>query len=229
MTSGRLDEIRVDLTTPYDPAPLYDVLYEDTSLLGRIGSWLSDFLRPDKEMVRRNRPEKQRGWVAAERLKPEDSLTDNTGGSVSIRALSVESRDARTFNLSVEGTRTFFVVAGMTPILVHNVDPWDILYTQPNYGRVFTEGPWAGRLVTEAIAEARLLGRLPDGLTLNAVRMGDGTWAALNNRTLAVARGANLPNVNPVEAGASGLNKMNQLLRNGGLAGPVDNAVMRCK
>jgi hypothetical protein len=141
----------------------------------------------------------------------------------------VESVDAPTFNLSVEGTHTFFVVAGHTPVLVHNADPWDILFTQSDYGATFTEGPWAGKTVEEAIIAARKLGRLPDGLTLNAMLMGDGRWAALNNRTLAVARGANLPFVEPVDAGDSGMNQFNRQLRESGLSGPVENATMRCR
>ena len=60
------------------------------------------------------------------------------------------------------------------------------------------------------------------------MRMGDGTWAALNNRTLGVARGANLPDVSPTEVGAEGLNEFNAKLRNSGLAGPTDRAVVRC-
>ena len=62
-----------------------------------------------------------------------------------------------------------------------------------------------------------------------AMEMADGRWATLNNRTLAVARMANLPSVSVVDAGEAGLNKFNQLLRDGGLSGPVENGVMRCK
>jgi hypothetical protein len=171
----------------------------------------------------------KRGWMAAEELTTSDLLLDEGGREVAIAGLAVESRDTPTFNLSVDGDHTFFVVAGKTSVLVHNVDPWDIKFSQSSYGAVFAEGPWAGRSLAEAIAEARALGRLPEGLTLNAMRMGDGSWVTLNNRTLAVARGANLLNVNPVEAGGSGLNKLNQLLRSSDLVGPVEDAVMRCK
>jgi len=171
----------------------------------------------------------KRGWIAAEELSHWDVLLTTSGEWVPIRSIAEESRDTPTYNLSVEELHTYFVVAGETPLLVHNVDPFDIMFTQSNYGSTFSDGPWAGRTVQEAIEEARTLGRLPDGLKLNAVRMGDGTWATLNNRTLAVARGANLPNVDPVEAGPKGLNKLNQLLRNSGLAGPIDHAEMRCK
>ena len=173
----------------------------------------------------------QRGWVTAESLTKSDLLVDERGAPITIRSIAIESRDALTFNLSIEHTHTFFVVAGGTPLLVHNVDPWDVLFTQGNYGATFTDGPWgrSGRTVAEAIAEARALGRLSDGLKLNAVRLGDGRWATLNNRTLAVARGAYLRDVSPIDAGKSGHNKMQKLLRDAELSGPVEDAVMRCK
>lgn len=169
----------------------------------------------------------QRGWVAAEYLTSDDVLTDDLGREVPIRGIGVESRDARTFNLSIEGTHTFFVLAGRTPVLVHNVDPWDVLHSQSSYGATFAEGPWAGRTLHDAAAAARALGRLPDGLTLNVMEVNN-RWVALNNRTLAVARLANLPEVAINDVGPSGLNKLLQLLRGSGLVSPVENAVMRC-
>lgn len=171
----------------------------------------------------------QRGWIPAEALTTVDVLQSENGEAVLIDSIAIESVDAPTYNLSIEGTHTYFVVAGGVSVLVHNVDPWDILFTQKSFGATFADGVWAGRTVQAAAELARTLGRLPDGLTLNAVRMGDGTWAALNNRTLAVARLANLPNVNPIDAGASGLNKLRQLLRNSDLVGPIKDAVMRCR
>ncbi len=51
--------------------------------------------------------------------------------------------------------------------------------------------------------------------------MGDGTWAALNNRTLAVARGANLQDVSPIEVGDEGLNEFNAKLRESSLSGSI--------
>jgi RHS repeat-associated protein len=170
----------------------------------------------------------QRGWIAAEELSDKDWLLDAEGRVVDITSISVESRDSPTFNLTVDQVHTYYVVAGNTPVLVHNVDPWDIMFTQGSFGATFAEGPLAGRTLESVAVEARALGRLPDGLTLNAVRTGQG-WATLNNRTLAVARMANLPHVHPVDAGAKGFNKFNQLLRNSGLSGPVQDAVMRCK
>jgi RHS repeat-associated protein len=106
------------------------------------------------------------------------------------------------------------------------VDPWDILFSQNNFSPVFANGPWAGRTLAEAIAEARSLGRLPEGLELNAMLLND-QWVALNNRTLYVAQQANLPNVNPNDVGPSGLNELNNKLKESDLPGPIEDAKPR--
>ncbi|MEO7596684.1 MAG: Hint domain-containing protein, partial [Byssovorax sp.] len=170
----------------------------------------------------------QRGWVTAKELTNRDVLTDDVGRAISIRAIAIESRDALTFNLSIEGTHTFFVVGGSTSVLVHNVDPYDVSFSQSSYGRTFAEGEWAGKSLVEAAAEARALGRLPNGLTLNVMEVNN-QWVALNNRTLAVARMANLSEVAINDVGPSGMNKLQQLLRGSDLLSPVETAVMRCK
>jgi RHS repeat-associated protein len=170
-----------------------------------------------------------RGWVVAEELTTDDTLLDDTGRGVSIASIAIESRDASTYNLSVEGDHTFFVVAGQRSILVHNVDPWDIWFTHDSVKPVFEHGDLAGRTLQDVAAEARMLGRLPAGLRLEAIQMADGTWAALNNRTLMVARMAGLSDVPVIDLGDAGFNKYSRNLRNADLSGPVENAVIRCK
>jgi RHS repeat-associated protein len=61
-----------------------------------------------------------RGWVKAEDLEATDILTTPDGRTVPISSVAAESRQAPTFNLTVEGTHTYFVVAGLAPVLVHN-------------------------------------------------------------------------------------------------------------
>jgi len=70
----------------------------------------------------------QRGRVTTEELALGDVLKDKDAAAVAIRSIAVESRDAPTFNLSVDGTHTFFVMAGSTSVLVHNIDPWDVAF-----------------------------------------------------------------------------------------------------
>jgi hypothetical protein len=147
----------------------------------------------------------QRGWVTAEDLTTDDALVDIRGEAVLIRSIGAESRDVPTFNLSVDGTHTFFVVAGNTSVLVHNVDPWDVAFSREVGGasEVFQHGEiWGGRTVGEAIAESRALGRLAPGLEFNAARYftpaGEEVIAAINNRTLYVAQEAGLLHISPV-------------------------------
>jgi hypothetical protein len=102
------------------------------------------------------------------------------------------------------------------------------MHSQSSYSPMFAEGSWAGRNLAEAAAEAREIGRLPNGLTLNVIEINN-RWVALNNRTLAVVRMANLPEVSIKGVGPSGLNKLQQLLRGSDLVSPVETAVMRCR
>lgn len=62
-----------------------------------------------------------------------------------------------------------------------------------------------------AAGEAARLGRLPEGLELNAARFGN-HWIAENNRTLKAAQLANLPNVNPIDKGNETYNEIQKRL-----------------
>ena len=59
--------------------------------------------------------------------------------------------------------------------------------TRDSIGRTFSDGPWTGRTLEEAIAETRRLGRLPEGLSIEVTDVG-GDLVTLNNRTLYVAQ-----------------------------------------
>lgn len=59
--------------------------------------------------------------------------------------------------------------------------------------------------------------------------MADGMWAALTNRTLMVARMANLPDIPVTDLGDAGFNRYDKNLREAGLSGPVENAIIRCE
>ena len=80
------------------------------------------------------------------------------------------------------------------------IDPNDLWFTQNSISNVFTEGPWKGRSVAEAISETRGLGKLPTGLQISyeilILPSGQEVAATLNNRTTEVAQKAGL---NPVE------------------------------
>src|SRR5262249_25693758 len=60
------------------------------------------------------------GWNAAKELQRGDRLLDPDGTVVRIVNVAPEARESATRNLAVEGTHTFYVVAGRNAVLVHN-------------------------------------------------------------------------------------------------------------
>ncbi|MFF5503965.1 polymorphic toxin-type HINT domain-containing protein [Streptomyces roseolus] len=64
-------------------------------------------------------------WVKAGSLTPGTTLRTPDGGTATVeRTRSYEKRQ-RTYDLTVEEVRTYYVLAGTTPVLVHNADPFD--------------------------------------------------------------------------------------------------------
>ncbi|MGA5132258.1 polymorphic toxin-type HINT domain-containing protein, partial [Streptomyces olivoreticuli] len=62
----------------------------------------------------------ERGWLKASELKPGASLLSSDGTTVQVQANRPFDRHARTYNLTVAGLHTYYVLAGVTPVLVHN-------------------------------------------------------------------------------------------------------------
>jgi RHS repeat-associated protein len=60
-------------------------------------------------------------WVAAVDLRPGDQLDTAGTGAATVLSGWRFSSSIRTYNLTVDGLHTYFVLAGTTPILVHNV------------------------------------------------------------------------------------------------------------
>ncbi len=87
--------------------------------------------------------------------------------------------------------------------MVHNIDPWEIQYSRlVGPDELFQHGVWKNRKISDAISEARKLGRLPEGLELRVARYysvtGEEVMAASSNRTLYVAQEAGLTHVHAV-------------------------------
>ncbi|MFJ5880438.1 polymorphic toxin-type HINT domain-containing protein [Kitasatospora cineracea] len=61
-------------------------------------------------------------WIPAGQLAPGDELTTNTGAHVKVEAVVSTPGAADRYNLTVTELHTYYVVAGDTPILVHNTD-----------------------------------------------------------------------------------------------------------
>ena len=115
------------------------------------------------------------------------------------------------------------VVNGIS-VLVHNTDPWDILYSHPLTAEqleTFTNGPWRGHPISEAIAEASKLGTLPPGLEIEAQEV-NGRLVAVNNRTLYVAQRATLSNVSTVDKGGLTFSKLQWNFRDSGFGRPLE-------
>lgn len=62
----------------------------------------------------------ERKWLEARQLKPGTTLLGADGQSVTVRANRAFGKQARTYNLTIEGLHTYYVLAGETPVLVHN-------------------------------------------------------------------------------------------------------------
>ncbi|GAA2620012.1 polymorphic toxin-type HINT domain-containing protein [Streptomyces tubercidicus] len=63
-----------------------------------------------------------KAWVEAGRLHPGMTLRSVDGSTVKITGNRPFAERARTYNLTVNGLHTYYVLAGATPVLVHNSD-----------------------------------------------------------------------------------------------------------
>ncbi|MFJ1841402.1 polymorphic toxin-type HINT domain-containing protein [Streptomyces sp. NPDC088146] len=59
-------------------------------------------------------------WVAAGQLRPGMTLRSDGGKPLLIKANRPFIKHVRTYNLTVDGLHTYYVLAGQTPVLVHN-------------------------------------------------------------------------------------------------------------
>jgi hypothetical protein len=86
-------------------------------------------------------------WVEARDLKPGMTLLTDKGDTVIVTANRAFTRHARTYNLTVDDLHTYYVLAGETPVLVHNSDCWSVKarmraagpgdeFGLPNQGRI---------------------------------------------------------------------------------------------
>ncbi|ROQ23617.1 intein/intein/RHS repeat-associated protein [Streptomyces sp. PanSC19] len=62
----------------------------------------------------------EKQWVEAGALRPGMTLLSDDGTTVTVEKNRPFSRHARTYNLTVEDIHTYYVLAGATPVLVHN-------------------------------------------------------------------------------------------------------------
>ncbi|MFB9853184.1 polymorphic toxin-type HINT domain-containing protein [Micromonospora andamanensis] len=67
--------------------------------------------------------EKVRRWVEASDLRPGDLLRTPSGAEVQVASLRTWSQPQAVYNLTVADIHTYYVIAGRTPVLVHNCPP----------------------------------------------------------------------------------------------------------
>ncbi|MCI3933951.1 polymorphic toxin-type HINT domain-containing protein [Streptomyces sp. AN091965] len=65
----------------------------------------------------------QKDWIEAGDLKPGTTLRTDDGRTVTVAATRQYQDHQRTYNLTIEGLHTYYVLAGATPVLVHNSGP----------------------------------------------------------------------------------------------------------
>ncbi|UQA97088.1 hypothetical protein K9S39_39135 [Streptomyces halobius] len=98
-------------------------------------------------------------WVPASDLKPGTSLRSNDGSTVRVEANHAFEKHARTYNLTVNGLHTYYVLAGETPVLVHNSGGHT-----PENGMV-TVGRWMSPAEHQAMMETGMVQRGGGGFT----------------------------------------------------------------
>ncbi|MEV8588703.1 polymorphic toxin-type HINT domain-containing protein [Streptomyces sp. NPDC051180] len=122
-------------------------------------------------------------WLAARDLKPGMTLRTAAGREVVVSANRAYAQRARTYNLTIEGVHTYYVLAGEIPVLVHNAKcPWTSVRQYDGDGhpvdgtRISTDDAlasaeaWVGRGYTEPVpGSGRYVSR--DGTRV--ARMGD--------------------------------------------------------
>ncbi|WP_446678288.1 golvesin C-terminal-like domain-containing protein [Streptomyces scopuliridis] len=77
-------------------------------------------------------------WVKAQQLKPGMWLQTSSGTWIQITAIDDSHRSERVHNLTVAGVHTYYVLAGATPVLVHNCGE-TVLYRSPAEGKRASE------------------------------------------------------------------------------------------
>ncbi|MFD5430357.1 polymorphic toxin-type HINT domain-containing protein, partial [Streptomyces sp. NPDC127084] len=134
-------------------------------------------------------------WVEAADLKAGDRLRTADGSLKELVGLRTWNRQARVHNLTVDDLHTYYVLAGSTPVLVHNEDDEDCLV--PDGVHIVLGINDIGLLSGDALAEA--LNKKDGGqrMTFNSDRYGRTNEASggMPNWMVAVMLAAENPNV----------------------------------
>ncbi|MGH3349225.1 MAG: polymorphic toxin-type HINT domain-containing protein [Nocardioides sp.] len=113
---------------------------------------------------------KRGGWVDAGDLRTGDKLRTSAGTVVQVSAVKVRRAHIAAHNLTVDGLHTYYVLAGDTPVLVHNCVQQNKAVGDAASDAIAARYPGSGREVTlQAMSGTRRLDVLtPDGLAIES-------------------------------------------------------------
>ncbi|MES9594274.1 polymorphic toxin-type HINT domain-containing protein, partial [Streptomyces sp. NPDC094045] len=127
-------------------------------------------------------------WVEAGSLKAGQWLQTSAGTWVQITATKHRAQSTKVYNLTVDDLHTYYVLAGETPVLVHNVNEGDLcnLTLGPNLKGQKAEGVTAERGDTVLAHEQRMINEFGDRngcAACGAEKSGykDGHWTGDHN------------------------------------------------
>lgn len=125
-------------------------------------------------------------WTGATDLKVGEQLSIPGGGQIAVQALRRYTASNRTYNLSVENVHTYYVLAGTTPVLVHNCAAPAIRISP-------AASDWAtkGAHMHIGSSEVRIFPTGDGGVGFEGLRMSNGTASA---RDVETARSAIMGN-----------------------------------
>ncbi|MFJ9961287.1 polymorphic toxin-type HINT domain-containing protein [Streptomyces avermitilis] len=115
----------------------------------------------------------QKRWIEAADLTVGMTLRTDNGSSVTVTANRSFTRHVRTYNLTVEGLHTYYVLAGNTPVLVHNASCGPSLKNLPkDYDRrtvgILDVGNEQLPMISGPGGQSGLLKNLPGRMKANA-------------------------------------------------------------
>ena len=140
-----------------------------------------------------------RGWINAQDLISGDELKDVEGAEPLVCGTSIENTTCTTYNLTVDGSHTFYVLAGQTPVLVHNTLPGNrlyIIYQAPtSNGKIYTGmasmGGEFGTLTAQDVLRYRFGSGHHRGIDFGEAQIQEAIWGGgRGSDAYASARGA---------------------------------------
>ncbi|WP_212238170.1 polymorphic toxin-type HINT domain-containing protein [Catenulispora pinistramenti] len=131
-------------------------------------------------------------FVDAGSLLPGDRLQSGTGGSIVVRAVRAHVGPMVTYDLTIDGLHTYYVVAGDTPVLVHNVGecPADPTVLHGKLGEMAEEAEMKKEGYTDIVDQVRFKDSKGDVFIADLVGKDPATndWEAVEVKTGAGAK-----------------------------------------